>query len=234
MPSQLVKHYFWVHLVKEFPGETPSASDSDLCQEPVHSPPTPPSRFAGLWPQTGCYVISSPGSEVFRPGLNLTIVSPQSSSWRQQSLGLLGLHSYMSRFLQEISLVYICVCMCLVAQSCLPLCDPTCCSQAPLFPGKILQARILEWVAMPSSKGILEGSNPGLLHCRWIPYHLNHQGSPRILEWGSLSLLQENFPTQGSTQVSCIIGGFFTSWAAREAHMCIYIYRESDTHTYVY
>ena len=41
--------------------------------------------------------------------------------------------------------------------------------QASLSMG-ILQARILEWVAMPFS-GILltQGSNPGLLHCRWIP-----------------------------------------------------------------
>ena len=28
-----------------------------------------------------------------------------------------------------------------------------------------------------------QGSNPGLLHCRWILYQLSHQGSPRILEW---------------------------------------------------
>ena len=28
-----------------------------------------------------------------------------------------------------------------------------------------------------------QGSNPGLLHCRWILYWLSHQGSPRILEW---------------------------------------------------
>ena len=27
------------------------------------------------------------------------------------------------------------------------------------------------------------GSNPGLLHCGWILFHLSHQGSPRILEW---------------------------------------------------
>ena len=27
------------------------------------------------------------------------------------------------------------------------------------------------------------GRNPGLLHCRWILYHLSHQGNPRILEW---------------------------------------------------
>ena len=35
----------------------------------------------------------------------------------------------------------------------------------------ILQARILEWVAIPFSRG----SNPGLLHCRQILYHLSHQ-----------------------------------------------------------
>ena len=28
-----------------------------------------------------------------------------------------------------------------------------------------------------------QGSNPSLPHCRQILYHLNHQGSPRILEW---------------------------------------------------
>ena len=39
--------------------------------------------------------------------------------------------------------------------------------QAPLSMG-ILQARILEWVAMPSSRGIFptQESNPGLPHCR--------------------------------------------------------------------
>ena len=43
----------------------------------------------------------------------------------------------------------------------------------------ILQARILEWVAMPFSKGIFptQGSNLGLLHFRQILYYLNHQGS---------------------------------------------------------
>ena len=28
-----------------------------------------------------------------------------------------------------------------------------------------------------------QGSNPGLLHCRWVLYHLSHRGSPRILKW---------------------------------------------------
>ena len=41
-----------------------------------------------------------------------------------------------------------------------------------------------------------QGSNPGLPHCGWIPYQLNHKGSPRILS--NLSLLQRIFPTQES------------------------------------
>ena len=42
-----------------------------------------------------------------------------------------------------------------------------------------LQARILEWVAMPSLQGIFppRGSNPGLPHCRQTLYHLHHQGT---------------------------------------------------------
>ena len=29
----------------------------------------------------------------------------------------------------------------------------------------------------------IQGSNPGLPHCRWILYCLSHQENPRILEW---------------------------------------------------
>jgi len=44
----------------------------------------------------------------------------------------------------------------------------------------ILQARILEWVAIPFSRGIFltQGLNLGLPNCRLILYHLSHQGSP--------------------------------------------------------
>ena len=42
--------------------------------------------------------------------------------------------------------------------SCLTLCDPMDCShQAPLSTGILQQARILEWVTMPSSRGALPG-----------------------------------------------------------------------------
>ena len=42
----------------------------------------------------------------------------------------------------------------------------------------ILQARILEWGAMPWGIIPTQESNPGLLHCRQIPYHLSQQESP--------------------------------------------------------
>ena len=53
----------------------------------------------------------------------------------------------------------ICVCIYEVAQSCLTLCDPVDCS-LPGYPVPgILQARILEWVAISFSRG---SSNPGI------------------------------------------------------------------------
>ena len=45
------------------------------------------------------------------------------------------------------------MCACPVAQSCLTLCIPMDCSPLGSSVHGILQARILEWVAMPSSRG---------------------------------------------------------------------------------
>ena len=42
-----------------------------------------------------------------------------------------------------------------------------------------LQARILEWVSISTLGDLpIQGSNQGLLYCRWILYHLSHKGSP--------------------------------------------------------
>ena len=60
-----------------------------------------------------------------------------------------------------------------MAQSCLTLCDPMDCSPPGSSVQGIFQARILEWVAFPFSRG---------------------SSQPR-----------------DQTQVSCIVGGFFTS-----------------------
>ena len=95
-----------------------------------------------------------------------------------------------------------CAVLCLVAQLCLTLCNPIGCSLPGSsvhedFPGKNTGVD-----CHAPLQGIFptQGSNPGLLHCRQILYHLSHQGSPRILEWVSLALLQGNFPTQESNQ----------------------------------
>ena len=45
------------------------------------------------------------------------------------------------------------MCVCSVAESCLTLCDPVDCSLQGSSVHGILQARILEWVAISSSRG---------------------------------------------------------------------------------
>ena len=75
----------------------------------------------------------------------------------------------------------ICMATCLsaaqVLQSCPTLCGPVDCSPPGSSVHRILQGRILEWVAMPSSRGsscfLTQGSNLCLLcllHCRQILY----------------------------------------------------------------
>ena len=83
----------------------------------------------------------------------------------------------------------------------------------------ILQARILECVAFPFSRGIFptQVSNPGLPHCRGILYQLSYNGSPRILEWVGYPFSSRSSWLRNQTGVSCIAGWFFTNWAIREA-----------------
>ena len=68
----------------------------------------------------------------------------------------------------------------------------------------------------------IQESSPGLPHCRRIFYHLSHQGSPRILKWVACSFSRESSQPRNQTGVSCIAGGFFTSWATREARKIAY------------
>ena len=56
-----------------------------------------------------------------------------------------------------------------------------------------------------------QGSNPDLPHFRKILYQLNHQGSPRILEWVAYSFSRGSSQPRNRTGVSCIAGRLFTS-----------------------
>ena len=72
---------------------------------------------------------------------------------------------------------------CLVAQSCPTLGDPTDCS----LPGSSVHGDSpgnntgVDCYALLQRIFPTQGSNPGLLHCRWILYWLRHEGSPNII-----------------------------------------------------
>ena len=90
-------------------------------------------------------------------------------------------------------------CVCLVVQLCPTLCDPRDWNPPGSPVHGILQERMLEWVAISSSRGSSwpgQGQgrgwalNPGLPHCRWILYHLSHWGSLKFL----VAQLVKNLP----------------------------------------
>ena len=75
--------------------------------------------------------------------------------------------------------------LCLVPQSCLTLCGPMDCSPPDSSVHGILQARILECVAMPSSRGSSQPKDRtqvSYIAGRFFN-HLNHQGSPSSVCW---------------------------------------------------
>ena len=88
--------------------------------------------------------------------------------------------------------------MCLVVQSYPALCNPLNCSPPISSVHGILQTRILEWVAMPSSRGSsqpnpgIEPRSPSLQVDSLLSEPL---GKPKNTGVGSLSLLQGIFTT---------------------------------------
>ena len=104
------------------------------------------------------------------------------------------------------------------AQSCLTLCNPTDYSlPVSSFHGDSsgkntgVGCRALLQGIFP-----IQGSNPGLPHCRQIPYPLSHQGSPRILDWVAYPFSRGSSWPRNQSRVSCIAGGFFTNWATSD------------------
>ena len=131
-----------------------------------------------------------------------------------------------------------------VAQSCPTLGDPMDCSLPGSSVHGILQAKILEWTAMPSSGDLpdpgMEPRSPVLTAASPSSRGSSppRDGTPVSLGAGRFSLLQGIFLTQGLnsglpqcwqirpppgdlpdtgwTQVSHVASRFFTSWAPRE------------------
>ena len=80
-----------------------------------------------------------------------------------------------------------------VAQSCLTFCHPMDYSPQGSSVHGILQARIVEWVAFPFSRGSSQSKSPAL---RADSLPAEPQWKPKDTGVGSLSLLQRIFPAQ--------------------------------------
>ena len=95
-----------------------------------------------------------------------------------------------------------------VTQSCPTLCDPV-----DYIVHGILQARILEGVAFPFSRGSSQPRDQTQVsHIAGGFFHqLSHKGSPRILEWVAHSFSSRSSGLRNQTGVSSIAGGFFTN-----------------------
>ena len=122
--------------------------------------------------------------------------------------------------------VCVCVCVCararacLVAQSCPTLCDPMDCSSPGSSDNQISQARILEWVAISSSR---ESSWPRDQTCfscdsyigRWILYsgatweaYIQHQG-----HFNNCHIVCFSWKSLNWKIISCwILGMSFSHW----------------------
>ena len=91
--------------------------------------------------------------------------------------------------------------------------------QAPLTM-EILQARILEWVAIPPPGDL---TNPDIKsRCPTLQadsLSSKSQGSPGILEWVAYPYSKGSSWHRNWTEVSCIAVEFTTSWATREARV---------------
>ena len=111
--------------------------------------------------------------------------------------------------------------LCLVTQLCPTLCHPMDCGP----PGSSVHGDSPGKNTGESSYVLLQGIfptqglKPGLPHCRWILflffcrwilYHLNHQGSPRIMEWVAYPFSRGSSQPRNRIGVSCVAGGFFT------------------------
>ena len=120
----------------------------------------------------------------------------------------------------------------LVSQSCLTLWHPMDYSLPGSSVHGLLQARMLECIAIPFSMGSsqfrdlldpgifpTQGLKPGLLHYRQVLYHLSTREALRILEWVAIPFSRGSSWLRDWTQVTCITGRLFTTWATRDILM---------------
>ena len=168
-----------------------------------------------FWVSHSCVVSVSTDVEKDSPAtftwlLRLTYFSLR--KWKRQ---LLPQHrSPLVRILPAVCVVL----LCLVAQSCPTLFDPMDYNAPGSSVHGILQARILECVAIPSSRGFSQPQDQTQDSCIadefftiWATRKI------RILEWVAYPFSRIFSQCRNLIGVSCIADRFFISWATREA-----------------
>ena len=129
--------------------------------------------------------------------------------------------------------------------SCPTVCNPMDCSPPGFSVRGILQARILEWIAICFSRRSSQPRDQTQVSCiagrfftywatwvselvkvaqscltLWDTMHYTVHGilQARILEWVAFPFSRRSSQPRDQTQVSHTAGRFFTSWTTREAH----------------
>ena len=111
-------------------------------------------------------------------------------------------------------------------QSCLTLCNAMDCSPPDCSIHGILQDSGEYWSGLPCSPpGDFPNPEIELRSPTLQANFLSSEppGKPRILEWVAYPFSRGSSPPRNWAGVSCIAGGFFISWATREAHHVIEI-----------
>ena len=124
------------------------------------------------------------------------------------------------RCLSKLKTIWRCVCFC-QSLSCVRPCNPMDCSPSGSSVQGILQARVLEWVAISFSSDL---PNPGIKPkspaLQADSLSTEPQEKTKNMEWVAYPFSRESFWHRNWTEVSCIAGGFFTNGAIREAPTC--------------
>ena len=116
----------------------------------------------------------------------------------------------------------------LVTQSCLTLCNPMDCSTPGSSVHGILQAGILEWVAVPSPGNLPnQESNLGLPHYRQILYHLSH-----IVCWSRASFWWMSCGHQWDHKKKKALWVGWFPWDPRGSYCVMYLLASDAAHTH--
>ena len=119
---------------------------------------------------------------------------------------------YTRKFCHAAPRIVLCKCVCvLVAQSCLTLCYPMDCSPPDSFVHGILQARILEWIAISFSTS----RNHLLAQSSWVSIHAKDAYIKSWHPW-------DKIPTRRKVclaQVNFFWDKTFPLWSAQSLHM---------------